>query len=219
MKNKAIVTATFVLIAVSTSLAGAIENHVLSVAGFGEVRIKTHTSNPNPTSPPFLTFEDKSGKILKRIDFQLEGAGPYPSTAKVKVIPMSKGTNPLIIAVASSPGGSDIHFESTIIGFVNGQIQEVLAKHIESSSQDALCIENMDENQKASLVLFHFLWEEAHYEPHRYEATSFVRDGNVFKQVNVKQTKKKHSDWEGAAAELGYHCNADLISEANQEYK
>jgi hypothetical protein len=191
----------------------------LAVSVVGEVKIKTYTSNPEPTSPPFITITDASGKLFKRIDFQLTGAGSYPSVAKFKTIKPAKDLNQLIVAVASSPGGSDIHFETTIIGFINGKVSELLSKHIDSSSQDALCMDNKDKNQKLRFIFFHFLWEEAHYEPHRYEAVSYIWDGNAFNPSDTVQSKNKHKEWKGAASELGYSCSHDLISEINHDYK
>jgi hypothetical protein len=184
----------------------------------GRVIIRTHIDKSATLSPPFLTIENTEGKLLKRIDFALEGVGSYPSILKFKVIHLSEETSPFMIAVASSPSGSDIHFETAIIGFVNGEILE-LTKHIESSSQDALCLEQKSTRNTFGVVFFNFIWEEAHYDPHRYEAFLYEWSGTKLDKINVKQTKKRHKNWKGAAVELGYHCQEDLIQTTNPNYK
>ena len=161
-------------------------------------------------------FQDKKGKILKKIDFKLYGTPAdtlFPSILNFKAIYPDKNSTPLIIAVASSPGGSDIHFETTIIGFISGKIVELTPDHIDSSSQDALCLE------EKNFILFNFLWEEAHYDPHRYEAISYKMTNDKLEKIETKQTKKKYKDWKGAASELGYHCGDDLIQTTNPSYK
>jgi hypothetical protein len=220
MKVKVGLTVAYIYLIMIISFAWAKEeSKLLSVAGFGQMKITAHISEPNSTSPPFLTFEDAAGKLLRRINFALEGFGSHPSILKFKVIQPTKESNPFIVSVASSPGGSDIHFETTIIGFVNGQISEVIPKHIESSSQDALCFDHPGDKKNLHLVFFNFIWESIHYEPHRYEVTSNEWTGSKFNRENMKQTVKKHKDWKGAAAELGYSCREDLISTINSNYK
>jgi len=184
----------------------------------GMAIIRTHTDKSPALSPPFLTIETTERKLLKRIDFGLEGVGSHPCILRFKVIDLSKGIAPFIVAVASSPGGSDIHFETAIIGFVNGEIIET-TKHVKSSSQDALCLKKMSTRNTFGIVFFKFIWEEAHYDPHRYEAILYESSGTKLNKISVNQTKKKHKDWKGAAVELGYHCQEDLIQTTNPSYK
>jgi hypothetical protein len=181
------------------------------------VIIRTHIDKSPALSPPFLSIENTEGKLLKRIDFVLEGVDSYHSILKFKVIHLSKEIAPLIIAVASSPGGSDIDFETATIGFVNGEILE-LTEHFESSSQDALCLEKGGTPHKFGLIFFNFILEEAHYDPHRYEATLYDWSGTQLEKINVKQTKKQYKNWKDAAVELGYHCQEDLIQTTNDMY-
>ena len=149
----------------------------------------------------------------------MEGTGSYPSVLKFKAITIKDELSPIIVAVATSPGGSDIHFETTLIGFLNGAIFELTPTHIKSSSQNALCLEKNGDGHHLQIVYFNFLWEEAHYEPHRYEAILYEWDGNELAKINIKETTNKHKNWKGAATELGYHCQEDLIQSTNQTYK
>jgi hypothetical protein len=91
--------------------------------------------------------------------------------------------------------------------------------HIASSSQDALCFERLSTPNTFGFIFLNFIWKEAHYDPHRYEATLYEWTGNKLEKINVKQTKKRYKDWKGAAAELGYHCQEDLIQTTNPNYK
>jgi hypothetical protein len=183
----------------------------------GKAIIRTHIDKTPALSPPFLSIENTEGKLLKRIDFVLEGIESYHSILKFKMIHLSKEIAPLIIAVASSPEDSDIDFETAVIGFVNGEIFELM-EHFESSSQDALCLEKGGTPHKFGLIFFDFILEEPHYDPHRYEATLYEWSGTQLKKINVKQSKKQYRNWKDAAAELGYHCQEDLIQTTNNMY-
>jgi hypothetical protein len=207
-----------------TSLAWANDQQAsILIPKIGAVIIRSHIDKSPSLSSPFLTIENAEGKMLKRIDFELKGVGIdavtlYPSLLNFKVVYPEKESNSIIIAVASSIGGSDIHFETTLIGILEGKIVELTPKHIESSSQDALCLENLGAGRPIGLVFFNFLWEEAHYDPHRYEAILYEWSGTKLNKISMKQTKKRHKDWKGAAAELGYHCGEDLIRTTNPHY-
>jgi|MudIll2142460700_1097286.scaffolds.fasta_scaffold52083_1 hypothetical protein len=205
-----------------TSLAWANDQWAsILIPKIGTVIIRSHIDKSPSLSSPFLTIENAEGKMLKRIDFELKGVNAlilYPSLLNFKVVYPEKESSPIVVAVASSPGGSDIHFETTLIGFLNGKIVELTPNHIESSSQDALCLENLGAGRPIGLVFFNFLWEEAHYDPHRYEAILYEWSGTKLDKISVKQTKERQKDWKGAAAELGYHCGEDLIRTTNSRY-
>jgi hypothetical protein len=187
----------------------------ISIPGIGQTIITAHIAAPKPTSPPFLTFETAAGKLLKRIDFALDGIDEYPSLLKFTVIHPLKEAYPFIIAVATSPGGSAIRIETAIIGFVNGKIIEVIPDHLVSQGLDGLCVGFFGKHQRLGLVYFEFLWEEAHYDPHRYEASFFEWTGDKFSQIGSKQTKNRYREWKEAAAELGYQCRYDFLSALN----
>jgi len=216
-------TAISIIIFCCASFAWANDQQAsISIPKIGKVMIRVHIDKSPTLSAPFLTIENTERKVLKRIDFALKGVGAvdrYPSLLNLKVIYPEKEASPIIIAVASSPGGSDIHFETALIGFFNGEISELTPNHIESSSQDALCLEDPRGHQKIGFVFFNFIWEDAHYDPHRYEASFYEWTANKLVQVSVKHTKKKYNDWKGAAAELGYYCRQDLIQTTNSHYK
>jgi hypothetical protein len=112
-------TAISLIIFLWTSFAWADDQHAsISISQIGKIVIKAHTNKSPGLSSPFLVIGNDEGKVLKRIDFALKGVGAvdlYPSLINFKVIYPSKENSPFIIAVASSPGGSDIHFETTII--------------------------------------------------------------------------------------------------------
>ena len=203
-----------------TSAAWADEKQTsLSIPQLGTIIIKSQIDQTPALSPPFLVIENAEGKVLKRIDFKLKGIGDppilHPSELGFSIIQRDKDT-PIIVAVASSPGGSDIHFETTIIGFSKNRIIELAPNHIESSSRDALCFESSRPNH---FILFSFLWDHAHYDPTRYEATLYELTQSKLKLISKKKTKKEYKDWKGASEELGYTCKEDLIQIANANYK
>jgi len=123
-----------------------------SIPGLGQITITAHIATPKSTSPPFLTFETAEKKLLKRIDFTLEGVMEYPSIIRFELIQQSTPPSPLIVAVASSPGGSTSNFETAIVTFVGGQIIDATTNHIESQSLDALCSRTFGKDQNAGFV-------------------------------------------------------------------
>jgi len=189
----------------------------ISVPGLGQIIVTAHIRSPKPTSSPFLTFETVNKKLLKRIDFALEGIDPYPSLLKFTVIYPSRKPSPLVVGVASLPGGSALNFETALVTFVDGQITEAIPEHIESHSLNALCFGTFGKDQNAGFVYFDFLQGdgEIHYDPHRYEATLLRWTGAKFTKIDTKRTKNKYKTWEGAAAELGYPCQYDLLETLN----
>jgi len=189
----------------------------ISVPGLGQIIVTAHIRTPKPTSPPFLTFETIEKKLLKRVDFALEGIDQYPSLLKFKVFYSSKRPTPLVVAVASLPGGSALNFETSILAFVDGQITEAITDHIESHSLNALCFGTSGKDQNVGFVYFDFLSEdgEIHYDPHRYEATLLGWTGAKFTKIDTKRTKNKYKNWEEAAAELGCQCQCDLLETLN----
>jgi hypothetical protein len=207
------------LIAVAwASLASAQgQQATISIPGLGQIIITAHIRTPKPTSPPFLTFETVEKKLLKRIEFALEGTDEYPSVLRFKVLHQKSDPNPLIVAVASTPGVSALIFETAILGFVNGKISELTTAHFESQSLNGLCFGTFGKYRTLGFVYFDFFQAEgeAHYDPHRYEAELYEWKTNKFVQISSKQTKKKYPYWKEAAVELGYHCQYDLLSALN----
>ena len=187
----------------------------ISIPGIGQTIITAHTATPKPTSPPFLTFETAVGNLLKRIDFTLDGIDEYPTLLRFTVSHSLKEASPFIIAVAASRGGSATRLETAIVGFVNGKIVEAIPNHFVGQTLDGLCVGFFGNHQIPGLVYFEFLWEEAHYDPHRYETSLYEWTGDKFTQIGKKQTKNRYTGWQGAAAELGYQCQDDLLPALN----
>jgi len=189
----------------------------LSVPKIGQIKITTDVAVPERTSRPFLTFETRDGKLLKRIEFALEGSYEYPSILKFKVLHQKSDPNPLIVAVASTPGGSALNFETAILGFINGKISELMDTHIDSHSLNALCFGIFGKHRGLAFVYFDFIQaeEEAHYDPHRYEVGLYEWKADKFVRISSKQTNRKYPCWKEAAVELGYHCQSDLLEVLN----
>jgi hypothetical protein len=207
----------FLLLFGSSVVLGADHHAFLSIPKIGNVKISAHAATPQRTSPPFLTFETGGGKFLTRIEFALQGTDEYPSVLRFKVLHQKSDPNPLIVAVASTPGVSALIFETAILGFVNGKISELMTAHIESQGLNGLCFGVFGKYRSLGFVYFDFLQAdgEAHYDPHHYEAQLYEWRSNKFVQVSSKRTKRKYPYWKEASVELGYHCQYDLLSALN----
>lgn len=205
------------IFSLSSMVLGADQQAFLSIPKSGQIKITAHAAIPEQTSPPILTFETRDGKLLKRVEFALKGTDEYPSIVRFMVLHQENGPNPLIVAVASTPGVSSLIFETAILGFVNGIISELTTAHIDSWSQNAICFGTFGKSPGLGFVYFDYLQadEEARGDPHRYEAGLYEWKSNKFVQISSKQTKKKYPDWKEAAVELGYHCEQDLLEVLN----
>ncbi|MGA3286129.1 MAG: hypothetical protein ABSD46_01740 [Bacteroidota bacterium] len=159
---------------------------------------------------PILVFRSSNRKELHRVEFN--SVEKWRSDVRFKVIKLPEFADSVLVAVAVSPGGSDSQYESTVIGILNGKIQDSFHEHLVSHNQGALCIEPLSHSDSTNIILWKELWEDgAHYDPHRYSATVFNWNGLFFKQVKSLETKKKYPVWQDAAKNLGFKSSFDYV--------
>lgn len=58
----------------------------LSIPKIGKIKITAHAAVPEHHAGPFLTLETADGKLLKRIDFALNGPEGYPNTLRFMIL-------------------------------------------------------------------------------------------------------------------------------------
>jgi hypothetical protein len=211
---------TCLLLALPILPVEAAQQAIVSMPTVGKVSVTAHTAAKKDSAVfNFLTFKNTSGRFLKRLDFGLTGLPGLPPVLRFGVLHPKKDGPPLIVAVDSWPGGSTIHYETTIIGTINGALVELIPAHIESSTLDALCFDTSDRRPELDLLFFNFLFEEARYAPHRYMVTVYRWTDAGFTEAGKNETTNKYTDWTGAAAELGYACRTDLVTTINGVYR
>ena len=175
-----------------------------------ETKVKSHLVEPDSCcKKPILIFYS-DGKEIQRIEFNVDEH--WASDVKFKVVKLSEFSDSVIVAVACSPGGSDCQYESTVIGVVDGTIQDLFQEHLVSHNQGALCIEKLSRSDSTQIILWKELWEDGtHYDPHRYCATIFRWNGHFFTQMKAFETKKKYPVWQDAGKKFGFQSSFDYV--------
>jgi hypothetical protein len=113
--------------------------------------------------------------------------------------------------VRREAGGSDVHFWWVPLHARAGRLWSLVAKPIETSSQDAICADARRPNR---ITVVRHVWgsdvNEWHYAPHRYAATSYVLDAarGRFVKNRTRTTKERHASWAEAAGALQLDCHA-----------
>jgi hypothetical protein len=159
---------------------------------------------------PVLIFRSPEGRELQRVEFAV--GDNWHSELNFTVVQLPEFTDPLIIAVAVEPGGSDHHYESTVIGVVDGKIQDLLKEHPRSNVQGAFCLGRFGRNRKPGILSLNFIWKTGvHYQAHRYRCILYGWTGRTFDKAKVLETKSAHETWQDAASELGFHCRNDFV--------
>jgi hypothetical protein len=171
-----------------------------------------------PLQSPVLIFRDQRGLELERVTFGL--GKDWHSALNFEPVRLPGIKDPLIIAVAVQPGGSDAQFESTVVGVVRGELRDLIDEHPTSNVQGALTIDGPDKDGKWALVSFNFIWDSGiHYQAHPYQCTVYTWTGIGFKIEKRLKTKVAHDTWLGAARELGLSCKKDYVEELLPEYR
>ncbi len=178
---------------------------------FGEMHLELTACRQQPYCEPRADFQVAQNRL--GVSFDLGDKGP--SWVDARPLHMAGVPRTLIAVVAIVVGGSDQHFETTIVDANPGEIREVVAPHIPSTSQDGLCAGHFGKSGTPGLLVTTFVWgDEAHYDPHRYSVTRYEWTGRFFEKQRARTTTIKHKGWKSALQELGYHCDRDLVTDA-----
>ncbi len=115
--------------------------------------------------------------------------------------------NPLILAVAVAPGGSDSVYESYIIAPASGTFKLMTQGPLTNNDDGGIFIGHINKSFGFGLISWNFMWgDEAHSEPHRYNIQIFSWDRRCqcFRYVKAFTTDKKYPGWQAAFADLGF---------------
>jgi|WetSurMetagenome_2_1015567.scaffolds.fasta_scaffold371608_1 hypothetical protein len=139
------------------------------------------------------------------------------------IIKLPEFTDSVIIAVAGYEDGTDNNYEGTLIGIVNGKLEDLLQQHLKCGIQGSICIEGK-RTSKTQLILWNELWAEdgfaeAHYGLHRYRATVFEWNGINFIQIKSFETEEKYKNYKEAASKNGYHSTYDYVANLLPDYR
>lgn len=186
----------------------------------GTLVINESIKNGDPWGSPQITISTLDGKTVGKVQFALEGFDPHPAVLKYKVMIVPGSKDPLVIAIAASPGGSDSHYEIAVIGVMNGQIAELCPTHIEANILDSLCLVALGSGNGMALVFFKFQWEdETHYAPHRYKATIYKITNTGLLVESALESSGKYPSWQGAANEMGIKAHYNLLEIIAPDYR
>jgi hypothetical protein len=129
---------------------------------------------------------------------------------KVEALP-----DPLVLAVAVRPGGSDHGFEATLIGEVNGRLRVLTPQPAPLVNlQGGFFVGDLGGGRGPGFAAWTFIWEDgAHYDEHRYlvRLYSFEPGRASFRGAITLRSQGKHLRGEDALAELGLPRYENLL--------
>jgi hypothetical protein len=126
--------------------------------------------------------------------------------ARFKILNLKGFPDPLIVALAVTPGGSGHGFEMELVGVVGGRFQRLSQKRLQASNLGGFHVGDLGEG-RVGVAVWDFIWAdgESHYEPHRFTFTLYganARTGRLFLLRKQKSAKKYDDRGQGAAREL-----------------
>lgn len=129
--------------------------------------------------------------------------------ARFRVLNVAGLPQPLIAAVAVTPGGSGHGFTLELIGLVGGKFERLSRKPLYTSNIGGFHIGPLGDG-RIKVTVWDFIWanDEAHYDPHRYEFELYgfnPKTKRLFLMRRRRSTQKyDHPNWgKDAAREFG----------------
>jgi hypothetical protein len=103
--------------------------------------------------------------------------------------------SPLIMAVAVTPGGSDDGFSLAVYGEIDGKFARLTDKTIDTDIQGGYYLGFLNKELGYGLVSWEFIWDDAHYAPHRYFMTIYRLQGGKFRKVLSVRSRRKYDPY------------------------
>jgi hypothetical protein len=115
--------------------------------------------------------------------------------------------NPLVIAVAMNPGGSDDGWESFAVGAVNGRLQQLTFEHLQINDDGGFFFGNLGGGIGLGAAQYDSVWgeDESHPPPHRYEIKLYKWNGRRFEWEKVLRTRAQYNCAHDGIRALGFH--------------
>lgn len=197
--------------ATALASAAASSDDTVDFPSLGATKLQSQVEQDKPMT---LSAASDGSEPKQIVQYKLLGAGgpakDYLRFAKITIPGMK---DPFVAAIAFEIGGSDCHYEITVIGVSGGRLVDLFESHPSASVQDAFCIERTAKSGKPIALLFNFIWAkgETHYADHRYKVSVFNWNGPAFELARTITTEQKHATWKAAAKELGFNCERNVI--------
>lgn len=126
--------------------------------------------------------------------------------ARFKILNVKGLPDPLIVALAVTPGGSGHGFEMELIGMVGGRFQRLSSKRLQSSNLGGFHVGDIGEGQ-IGVAAWDFVWAdgEAHYQPHQFTFSLYgvnSRSNRLLLLRKQKSANKYGDRGQSAAKEL-----------------
>jgi|GEM_PF-6283722 len=213
----------------STARSGPAARHVkqeevVSFGGLGPVRVRAVEV---PHALPRLDFSSpRTGRRLLSVpvgtsdpkSFVREpGNSLINPLVRFRVLRVASLPDPLILAVAVRPGGSDHGFEATVVGEAGGRLRVLTTGRPPLVSiQGGVFVGDLGGGRGPGFAAWSFIWEDgAHYDAHRYLVRLYPFDPAraAFGRATTWRTKGKHRRGADALAELGLPRYENLLDD------
>jgi hypothetical protein len=162
--------------------------------------------------PPALFLSNKKGIIYTTHfgeDFSaLKEFAYVNSFLRFKPFSIPGLPNPLLIAVAAQPTGTDERYEVKIIFEKDGGFVSLNPQRIMLTTQDGVFLGYINRKYGHGMITWHFQWEAAHYAPHKYEVSVYTWDSRsqTLRLNNTFLTKQVFRDGCTALKHYGFPC-------------
>lgn len=159
---------------------------------------------------PYLEMLDASCHRLLRIGTSLSlrsrhAAMVDPDTKlRFRVLKLAGLPQPLVLVAVASPGGSDVSFDTQLVGRVGGHYRPLIEKPVQSLLEGGVYVGPLGPKLGDGVAVWNFVWAngEAHVSPHRYTLRRQRWTGSRFTDLPALTTKGKYTDPVAALAEL-----------------
>lgn len=128
---------------------------------------------------------------------------------RLKVLRPEGLPQPLVLAVAVTPGGSGCGFNAIVIGEVGGRLKRLTREPLMTSNQGGLFVGDLGGGRGLGAAAWDYIWDfdsEGHYSAHRYEIKLYPFDPRrrEFRWGGALRSRRKHGGHgDGALAEFG----------------
>jgi hypothetical protein len=203
----------------SAEASHVVQSATVSFMRIGEVIVRA--LEPEGHLPQLVLAEASTGRLLLVTDVGTSDPeanesyvihrdwGPSSPRVRFLVRRVTGVPNPLVLAVAIRPGGSDCRYAASIVGAFDGELKNLTPSRLWTNAEGGFAVGNLGGDRGFGLIRWNFIWgNEAHSGPHRYEVSIFRFDptGLRFKLLQNTTSSRKYANGEEFLTELGFHC-------------
>jgi len=182
----------------------AVQEQFIDAPGIGPVRVVAYEPAEDGYTRLIFT-EAASGNNL--LDVWLGASKSFKPRLRFRVMRVKGVAGPLVVAVMTSPGGSDSYWEATAVGVVDGSLEVLTYEELSTSEQGGFFFGDLGGGRGTGAAQWEFIWGEGegHYGEHQYEVKLYKWNPKTarFEWSEVLRTAGEFSSGGAALRSLG----------------